>query len=112
MELNQGKTRVSNAAGEEPQGLADLQAGDESAWVGAWTLPREAHGLIVLRHAARHRTVCSEAPPRKARPAGQSPAAAVAERVALAPVLCRPPGQLLVAGAAASRAHRNFRAGP
>ena len=34
-------------AGEELQGLDDLLVGDGSAWVGAWTLLREAQGLVV-----------------------------------------------------------------
>ena len=51
VQLNQGKTRVWNAAGEEPPNLAALQPDPSSAadvWVGAWTLPPERQGLVVL----------------------------------------------------------------
>ena len=51
VQLNQGKTRVWNAAGEEPPNLAALQPDPSSAtgvWVGAWTLPPEQQGLVVL----------------------------------------------------------------
>ena len=42
--------RASNMNERWLKGTAgtDLRAGDESAWVGAWTLLREAQGLIVL----------------------------------------------------------------
>ena len=38
--LHQGKTRVWNAAGEEPSDLARLQpVGADPVWTGAWSLP-------------------------------------------------------------------------
>ena len=47
--LNQGKTRVWNAAGEEPADLACLQpTGAEPVWTGAWSLPADQQGLLVL----------------------------------------------------------------
>ena len=51
LQLNQGKTRGWNAAGEEPPNLVALQPDPSSAtgvWVGAWTLPPEQQGLVVL----------------------------------------------------------------
>ena len=55
VQLNQGETRVWNAAGEEPPNLAALQPDPSSAtgvWVGAWTLPPEQLGTeaFVQRH--------------------------------------------------------------
>jgi hypothetical protein len=41
VQLNGGKTRIWNAAGEEPPHIADLQQGEDPIWVGAWTLPEE-----------------------------------------------------------------------
>ena len=49
VQLNQGKTRVWNAAGEEPPNLSAIQpqqGGD--VWVGAWSSPPERQGLVVL----------------------------------------------------------------
>jgi len=47
--LNQGKTRVWNAAGEEPAGLARFQpVGADPVWTGAWSLPAHQQGLLVL----------------------------------------------------------------
>ena len=46
--LHQGKTRIWNAAGEEPPDIADLGEGEESVWVGDWTLPPESQGLTAL----------------------------------------------------------------
>ena len=47
--LNRGKTRVWNAGGEEPAGLARLQpVGAEPVWTGAWSLPADQQGLLVL----------------------------------------------------------------
>ena len=50
IELNQGKTRIWNAAGEEPRHLPELQPADSNdrVWVGDWTLPPSAQGLQVL----------------------------------------------------------------
>ena len=50
IELNQGKTRIWNAAGEEPCHLPELQPADSNdrVWVGDWTLPPSAQGLQVL----------------------------------------------------------------
>ena len=45
VQLNRGKTRIWNAAGEEPPHIAGLQ---HPVWVGAWTLPEEHHGMMVL----------------------------------------------------------------
>ena len=49
VELNRGKTRVWNAAGEEPPGIADMQ-GDSDAvvWTGDWSLRPDQQGLLVL----------------------------------------------------------------
>ncbi|OLP76330.1 132 kDa protein [Symbiodinium microadriaticum] len=49
VELNRGKTRVWNAAGEEPPGIADVQ-GDSDAvvWTGDWSLRPDLQGLLVL----------------------------------------------------------------
>eukprot|EP00439_Symbiodinium_sp_Y106_P055787 s4313_g7.t1 len=38
--LHEGKTRIWNAAGEEPPNIADLAADSEPVWVGDWSLPR------------------------------------------------------------------------
>ena len=47
--LHQGKTCVWNAAGEEPSGLARLQpVGADPVWTGAWSLPADQRGLLVL----------------------------------------------------------------
>jgi hypothetical protein len=47
--LNAVKTRVWNAAGEEPHGIHDLQTTDASPiWVGNWAMPPEEQGLQVL----------------------------------------------------------------
>ena len=50
IELHQGKTRVWNATGEEPAGLASLQLVDSADrdWVGDWALPPSQQGLLVL----------------------------------------------------------------
>ena len=49
VELNFGKTRIWNAAGEEPRDIADLQQeGGDAVWVGDWSLPQEQQGLVVL----------------------------------------------------------------
>ena len=42
IEVHLGKTRIWNAAGEEPAGTSALQGpGGADVWVGAWTLPPE-----------------------------------------------------------------------
>ena len=53
--LHEGKTRVWNAAGEEPPAVADL-GGDahEPVWVGDWSLPPERQGLTVLGSPLGH----------------------------------------------------------
>jgi len=49
VQLNPGKTKIWNAAGEEPGDIGDLQRpGGDPVWVGDWTLPREQQGLTVL----------------------------------------------------------------
>ena len=49
MRLHQGKTRVWNAAGEEASSLARLQpVGADPVWTGAWSLPADQRGLLVL----------------------------------------------------------------
>eukprot|EP00439_Symbiodinium_sp_Y106_P003249 s2597_g1.t1 len=49
LRLHQGKTRVWNAAGEEPSGLARLQpVAADPVWTGAWSLPADQRGLLVL----------------------------------------------------------------
>ncbi|OLQ08844.1 hypothetical protein AK812_SmicGene7597 [Symbiodinium microadriaticum] len=52
--LHQGKTRIWNAAGEEPPDIADLGEGEESVWVGDWTLPPESQGLTALGSPLGH----------------------------------------------------------
>ena len=47
--LNRAKTRIWNAAGEEPANIGDLQpVGGDLVWVGDWALPRDQQGLKVL----------------------------------------------------------------
>ena len=48
--LHEGKTRIWNAAGEEPPAVADLggAGAQEPVWVGDWSLPPERQGLTVL----------------------------------------------------------------
>ena len=47
--INLGKTRIWNAAGEEPRDVAKLQhEGSDTVWVGDWSLPQAQQGLIVL----------------------------------------------------------------
>ena len=47
--LHAGKTRIWNAAGDEPAQVADLQPEDaDPVWVGAWTFPPELQGMMVL----------------------------------------------------------------
>ena len=49
VQLNAGKTRVWNAAGEEPPQLSALRGSPEDpVWVGDWSLPAEQQGLTVL----------------------------------------------------------------
>ena len=49
IELNRGKTRIWNAAGEEPAHIADLRGhGEEPIWTGDWSPPRDRQGLLVL----------------------------------------------------------------
>ena len=49
VQLHASKTRIWNAAGEEPAQVADLQPEDaDPVWVGAWTLPPELQGMMVL----------------------------------------------------------------
>ena len=49
VELNFGKLRIWNAAGEEPRDIADLQQeGGDAVWVGDWSLPPKQQGLVVL----------------------------------------------------------------
>ena len=52
--LHQGKTRIWNAAGEEPPNIGDLGGNEESVWVGDWTLPPESQGLTVLGSPLGH----------------------------------------------------------
>ena len=53
--LHERKTRIWNAAGEEPPAVADL-GGDarEPVWVGDWSLPPERQGLTVLGSPLGH----------------------------------------------------------
>ena len=53
--LHEGKTRIWNAAGEEPPAVADL-GGDahEPVWVGDWSLPPVRQGLTVLGSLLGH----------------------------------------------------------
>ena len=51
IDLHLGKTRVWNAAGVEPEGLAaevPPQPGRSPVWVGAHSLPAEQQGMVVL----------------------------------------------------------------
>ena len=49
VQLNAGKTRVWNAAGEETPQLSALRASPEDpVWVGDWSLPAKQQGLTVL----------------------------------------------------------------
>ena len=49
MQLNRAKTRIWNAAGEEPANIGDLRpVGGDPVWVGDWALPRDQQGLKVL----------------------------------------------------------------
>ena len=44
-----GRTRIWNAAGEEPRDVAELQPeGGVTVWVGDWSFPQAQQGLIVL----------------------------------------------------------------
>ena len=55
IEVHLGKTRVWNAAGEEPAGVHALQGpGGADLWVGAWTLPPQRRGLVVLGTPVGH----------------------------------------------------------
>ena len=48
-QLNAGKTRIWNAAGEEPPDIAHLQVqGGDTIWTGAWSLPSCQQGILVL----------------------------------------------------------------
>ena len=47
--LNAGKTRIWNAAGEEPPGIDHLQtASGGPVWTGAWSLPLTQQGILVF----------------------------------------------------------------
>ena len=46
--LSLGKTRVWNAAGEEPPDIAELGDGTAPVWTGSWSLPPREQGLLVL----------------------------------------------------------------
>ena len=49
IELNRGKTRVWNAAGQEPARISGLRGhGEEPVWTGDWSLPRDRQGFLVL----------------------------------------------------------------
>ena len=54
--LHHGKTRIWNAAGEEPN-ISDLGDGEESVWVGDWTILGSplGHDAFVARHLRRKR---------------------------------------------------------
>ena len=52
--LHEGKTRIWNAAGEEPPNIADLAADSEPVWVGDWSLPPQRQGLKVLGSPLGH----------------------------------------------------------
>ena len=55
--LRHGKTRIWNAAGEEPPNISDLGDGEESVWVGDWTILGSplGHDAFVARHLRRKR---------------------------------------------------------
>ena len=49
VQLNRAKTRIWNAAGEEPANIGDLRpVGGDPVWVGDWALPRDQQGPKVL----------------------------------------------------------------
>ena len=49
VQLNRGKTRIWNSAGEEPPCIEGLQREiSDPVWVGDWALPRHQQGLTVL----------------------------------------------------------------
>ena len=49
VQLNRAKTRIWNAAGEEPANIGDLRpVGGDPVWVGDWALPRDQQSLKVL----------------------------------------------------------------
>ena len=53
--LHEGKTRIWNAAGEEPPNISDFAAGSsEPVWVGNWCLPPDGQGLTVLGSPLGH----------------------------------------------------------
>ena len=52
--LHEGKTRIWNAAGEEPPNIADLAADSEPVWVGDWSLPPQRQRLKVLGSPLGH----------------------------------------------------------
>ena len=48
IEVNLGKTKVWNAAGEEPPGVRELGRANDPCWVGDRYLPTDRQGLLVL----------------------------------------------------------------
>ena len=54
VQLHRAKTRIWNAAGEEPANIGDLRpVGGDPVWVGDWALPRDQQGLKVLAVTGR-----------------------------------------------------------
>ena len=53
---SEGKTRIWNAAGEEPPAVADLggAGAQELVWVGDWSVPPELQGFTVLGSPLGH----------------------------------------------------------
>ena len=48
VDLNQGKTRVWNRSGIEPEGVRELGSADDPVWVGDQSPPRRKQGMEVL----------------------------------------------------------------
>ena len=90
--LHHGKTRIWNAAGEEPPNISDLGDGEESVWVGDWTLPPESQGLNVLGSPLGHDAFVARHPRRKCddqAPRAHPRCRRLASKVAPAAFLCR-----------------------
>ena len=61
VQLHAGKTRIWNAAGEEPPSIADLTRDvSEPVWVGDWSLPPAQQGLLVLGAPLGHEAYIRE----------------------------------------------------
>ena len=71
--LNAGKTRVWNAAGEEPPGIDHLQtASGGPVWTGAWSLPPDPARHPRSRRPNRERGFCAARIAQQTRRAGRA----------------------------------------